>query len=318
MTGPVATDFSDFSLESPTGATLSVRTMAPAGLPRAVVQINHGMAEHCARYDRFARFLSRRGYATIAHDHRGHGLTTAPDAGLGIFGARDGWRKVIGDVSHVSRHVRTLHPGVPVVTFGHSMGAMIALDFCTSRPGESDAAAIWNASFDTPAALHILVALLKGERFFKGSDTPSRLAIMATFEDWNRKFRPNRTGFDWLSRDTAEVDAYVADPLCGFPVSTGAWLDVVAAIRRAGSTEALAGLRKDMPFHLCAGAMDPSTSGGSAIRRLAQRMRSAGMTDVTETVFDGARHEGLNETNRDDIMNAFADWLDARFRPAGG
>lgn len=306
-------DFSAASLESPTGATLCVRTLAPAGTPRAVVHINHGMAEHSARYERFARFLAGRGYAAVAHDHRGHGITTAPGAQLGMFGDHDGWSKALDDMSAVADSARKRFPGAPVVTFGHSMGAMMALDHCTSKPGETDAAAFWNASFDTPAALSLLVAMLNAERFFKGSDTPSRLATKATFEDWNRRFKPNRTAFDWLSSDTREVDLYVGDPLCGFPMSVGAWLEVIASIRRSSAPASIARLPKTLPVHLCAGSEDPSTSGGAAVVRLGKTLRKAGLRDVTVKVVDGARHEGLNETGRDAIMSGFADWLDRRF-----
>lgn len=310
----ITLEFAPQTLASPSGASLNVRCLAPAGAPLAVVQINHGMAEHCARYERFARFLAARGYASVAHDHRGHGATVAPDAQLGIFGKADGWNKVLADVSAVTEAAQKAWPQVPVVTFGHSMGAIIALDWLAENPGVTQAGALWNTSFDTPPALPVLVGLLKGERFFKGSDTPSRLAVALTFDAWNRKFAPNRTGFDWLSRDTAEVDAYVADPLCGFPVSVGAWLDVIGSIRRSADKRRIGRLPKDLPLHLCAGSQDPSSLGGSAMDRLGARLRSAGMSGVTVRIVEGARHEGLHELNRDEIMSGFASWLDGHFK----
>lgn len=309
-------EFAANTLISKTGSSLCVRLMAPSGAPRAVVQINHGMAEHCARYERFARFLASRGYAAIAHDHRGHGHTSAPGAPQGSFGASDGWQRVLGDVSAVADEARAIFPGAPIVSFGHSLGAIIALDHALQHPHAAQALAIWNTSFDTPALLSVLVAALKAERFFKGSDVPSRLAIMATFDAWNRQFAPNRTQFDWLSRDEKEVDAYVADPLCGFPVSVGMWLQVIAAIRNCADPARHARLPKGLPVHVCAGGKDPSSLGGDAMLRIAARLKSAGLGDVTTSVFAENRHEGLNELDRDAVMESFAAWLNARFPQA--
>jgi alpha-beta hydrolase superfamily lysophospholipase len=303
------------SIDSPTGARLHCHWMAASGPPRAIVQINHGMAEHSARYERFATFLASRSYATIAHDHRGHGHTTAPGAPLGVFAPSGGMAKVLEDVSAVMDHARSLSPGTPLVLFGHSMGTIIALNHAHEYPGASDAAAFWNTSFDTPALLSVLVAVLKAERFFKGSDVPSAFAVKATFDAWNKQFAPNRTGFDWLSNDTVEVDKYVADPLCGFPVSIGLWLDVIASIKASADDRRVARIPRSMPVNIVAGGRDPSSANGAAMLRLADRLRSVGIADVTATVYPHARHECLNEQNRDEVMADFAGWLDARFPP---
>ncbi len=299
--------------QSPTGALLNFHWLTPATSPRAIVQINHGMAEHSARYARFAEFLASRSYATIAHDHRGHGHTTAPDAPLGVFAASDGMAKVLDDASAVIALARSRSPGTPLVLFGHSMGAIIALHHAHENPGMSDAAAFWNTSFDTPFLLNVLVAVLKTERLFKGSDVPSNFAVKATFEAWNKQFAPNRTAFDWLSRDNAEVDKYVADPLCGFPVSVGLWLDVIASIRASADDARIARIAKSLPVNIVAGAMDPSSLKGQAMLRLADRLKAAGVTDVSATVYPKTRHESLNEVNRAVVMTDFADWLDSRF-----
>jgi alpha-beta hydrolase superfamily lysophospholipase len=303
------------SIASPTGATLNLYTMAAAGNPRAVIQINHGMAEHADRYRRFAEFLSARGYATFAHDHRGHGYTKAPDAPQGVFAERDGMARVMGDVNAVIGTARAANPGTPVVMFGHSMGTIIALNHAHAHPGRTEGLALWNTSFETPLLLSVLVGLLKAERMFKGSDVPSSLAVKATFEAWNKEFAPNRTAFDWLSRDAAEVDRYVADPLCGFPVSIGMWLDVVESIRASAQDERIAAIPKSLHVYIVAGDRDPSSLKGEAMLNLAARLRAAGLTDVSAKVYPDTRHECLNDINRDAVMADFADWLDQRFPP---
>lgn len=307
--------FTTNTLSSSTGAVLKLHQCQPVGAPRAIIQINHGMAEHSARYERFAVFLASRGYATFAHDHRGHGHTTAQGSPLGVFAAKDGMALVLGDVSAVVAHARGLYPSAPVVMFGHSMGAIIALNHAHQYPAMSDAAAFWNTSFDTPFLLSVFIAILKAERMLKGSDVPSAIANGLTFDAWNKQFAPNRTAFDWLSRDEAQVDAYVADPLCGFAVSIGLWLEVLGSIKRSADPQAIARMPKSMPVSIVAGAMDPSSLQGEAMLRLASRLRAAGMSDVTTKVWPQTRHEGLNEINRDVIMADFANWLDARFAP---
>jgi alpha-beta hydrolase superfamily lysophospholipase len=305
--------FAPSTLPSPTGATLRLYSRAPAGWPRAVVQINHGLAEHAARYERFAVFLASRGYAAYAHDHRGHGATTADDATQGVFAKADGWNKVFADVGAVNAEIRERFPGAPVVCFGHSMGAIVALSYLLSHPETVAAAAIWNTSFDTGPLYQLGKSLLLGERMLKGSDAVSSLAPKLTFQTYNKAFAPNRTEFDWLSRDTVEVDKYVADPLCGFDCSVGLWLDVLAGIASTHDAGRIAKLRKDLPMLFFAGGADPVSNRGKAIERLAVRLRSAGMRDVSLKIWPDTRHEGLNDINRDEIMAAFADWLDARF-----
>jgi alpha-beta hydrolase superfamily lysophospholipase len=308
--------FSPSALASPTGATLRVYTLAPRAKPRAVVHINHGLAEHAARYERFAEVLAQRGYAAVAHDHRGHGATTAPDAPLGRFAAKDGFDAVLADVAAVHAQIAQKLPGAPIVCFGHSMGAMIAMNFALARPQSIAAAAIWNTAFDITPLYHAGRLLLLGERALKGSDVPSALAPKLTFAAWNKVFSPNRTGFDWLSRDASEVDKYVADPRCGFPCSVGLWLDVLGAIARV-TDAAIATLPKSLPFHVAGGSQDPSTDKGRAMQRLSARLQKAGLTDVTGVTYEGSRHECLNDLDRDAIASRFCDWLDFRFPPDG-
>jgi alpha-beta hydrolase superfamily lysophospholipase len=308
-------DFSPFTLESPTGAALAVRHMPAAGAPRGVVQINHGLAEHAARYRSFAGFLAERGYHVYAHDHRGHGATRATDSIPGAFAGSGGADKVIADVAAVHAHIRGKHPNLPVITFGHSMGGLIALNFAETHPRASHALAVWNSNFKAGAAGRAGQALLAVEAFFKGSDTPSAILPKLTFQAWAKAMPDRRTDFDWLSRDPAEVDAYIADPLCGWDATVSMWRDVFDLIYRGGSIEQLEKLPKDLPVHLLGGADDPATDKGKAIEWLADRMQNTGLENIESRVLPDTRHETLNEINRDDAMSRFAEWLD-RYIPA--
>lgn len=298
------------TLASPTGAKLNLyfrRAEAPA---RAVIQINHGLAEHGARYARFADFLAACGCHVYAHDHRGHGATTAPDAPKGRFAARNGLDIVVADLAAIHDHIAEQHPGLPVVIFGHSMGGLIALNFVLRHSERVAAAAIWNANFSAGILGRLAQAILAFERFRLGSDVPSRMLPKLTFGDWAKKIPNRRTEFDWLSRDNAEVDAYVADPLCGWDASVSMWIDVFDLVFGGADDSNFTGVRRDLPFNLVGGQRDPATDGGKAVEALAARLRRMGFSNLVSKVYPETRHESLNEINRDAVMADFASWLD--------
>jgi alpha-beta hydrolase superfamily lysophospholipase len=295
-------------LASPTGAALNLFVKKSVERARGVVQINHGLAEHAGRYGRFADHLAAHGFHVYAHDHRGHGKTTAPDAPRGAFARESGAEKVIADVLAVHDLIASEHPGLPVIVFGHSMGGPITLDFVEHHSARVVGAAVWNADPGAGTAQYAGRLLLLWERFRLGSDVPSRLLPKFTFQAWARQISNRRTEFDWLSRDPAEVDAFLDDPLCGWNPSVSMWLDIIDLILRAGDDRRFRGVRRELPFHLTGGADDPATEGGKAVRALDARLRRLAFSDITTRVYPDARHESLNEINRDQVMDDFAKW----------
>jgi alpha-beta hydrolase superfamily lysophospholipase len=299
------------SVSSPTGAALHVYCRRAAGEPRAVVQVNHGLAEHAARYERFADALAARCFHVYAHDHRGHGRTHAPDAPLGVFAAGDaGVDRVIADVLAVHDLIAADHPALPVIAFGHSMGGLIALNFVLRYSSRVQAAAIWNANFSAGLLGRVALAILAFERFRRGSDVPSRILPKLTFEAWAKGIGNARTPFDWLSRDPAEVDKYVADPLCGWDASVSMWRDVFGFVFSGANDANFASVPRGLPVNLVGGERDPATNGGKAVRDLAQRMERMGFSNLVSTIYPETRHESLNEVNRDMITNAFLEWAE--------
>lgn len=305
--------FTKSQLTSPTGAKLQLYQVRAKGSAKAVIQISHGMSEHIGRYERFANVLAKGNYHVVAHDHRGHGLTTAPDAPQGTFAKQNGLQKVIADIDAVNDEIRKLHPELPIIYFGHSMGAIIGLNYCIQHSDKIAASALWNSGVDGGLLLNLYGFLLRIERMFKGSDVPSQIAKKLAFEDWNSKFKPNRTQSDWLTRDETEVDLYIADPLCGFDASNGLWSDLLQGIKTGADNNALAKIRNDLPMHLLAGGKDPCSDNGRAVGRLHIRLKKAGIKDMEMRLHKENRHEALNELNRDDVMQEFVEWLDARF-----
>jgi alpha-beta hydrolase superfamily lysophospholipase len=302
------------TINSPTGAALNCYMRKADDKPRAVVQINHGLAEHAARYARFADFLAERGYITYAHDHRGHGYTKAPDAPQGKFGETDGGTKVIADISAVHETILREHSGLPLITFGHSMGGIITLNFVLRHSRHLAGAAVWNANFSAGLLGYVALAVLAWERFRLGSDVPSQILPRLTFQAWGKAVPNHRTLFDWLSRDPAEVDKYIADPLCGWDASVSLWRDLFGFVFHGADDRNFASVRKELPFLLVGGEHDPATDGGKAVHALAGRMRAMGFSNLQSKVYTETRHETLNEINRDEAMQDFAAWLDSALK----
>lgn len=301
--------YSSGRLDSPTGAHLAYRHQPSKAEPRGIVLICHGLAEHSRRYHAFAVALAERGYHVYAHDHRGHGETTAPDAALGLFARQDGVAKVISDVMTMRHLALERHPGLPVTLFGHSMGGLIALNVATAHPQSFYALTIWNSNFNPGLAGRFAQGVLYLEQMLKGSDVPSLILPKATFAAWGRAIPGHRTAFDWLSHDHREVDAYIADPLCGFDASVSMWRDIFRFTFAGADPERLARLPQRLPVYLVGGGQDPATNQGREIRWLGQRMLDVGMTDVETTVYETMRHETLNDIGREKAIGDFLAWL---------
>jgi alpha-beta hydrolase superfamily lysophospholipase len=288
------------------GVRLSGRRWLPEGRPRAIVQIAHGLAEHSARYARLAAALNAAGCAVYANDHRGHGPKAAA-ADLGHFADQDGWGKVVGDLWTMNRLIAKEQPGVPIVFLGHSLGSFLGQEFVAEH-SDALAGAVYSGSSGKPPAIATLGRLIaRAERLRLGKRGKSQLIGQMWFGAYNKPFAPTRTEFDWLSRDDKEVDAYVADPYCGFPFSTQLAIDVLDALPGILAPERLARILKDMPIYIFSGERDPI---GANIQGLIDALKGAGFTRLTTRIYPGARHESLNETNREGVTRDLIDWLD--------
>lgn len=283
---------------------------------RGVVQISHGMAEHAARYKGFAEALTAAGFAVYAHDHRGHGRTAGDVSKRGHFADRDGWRAVLDDLYAVAARAAEENPGAPLVLFAHSMGSFIAQQAMFER------ASLWKGvalSASTSGVANPLApigrVIARVERLRVGASKPSRLLTKLSFGEFNKGFRPARTEYDWLSRDPGEVDKYVADDWCGFDVSTQLWVDLLDALPTLADSTNLARVPKDLPVYVLAGSRDPVTGYLKGLQQLVDSYQAVGLRDITWKVYEGGRHEMLNETNRADVHKDFLTWLD-RVAPA--
>lgn len=284
---------------------------APDGAERVgVVHIAHGMAEHGARYARLAERLTAAGWLVYANDHRGHGRTAESPDELGHFADRKGWERVTKDLALFIDRESQAHPTLPFVLFGHSMGSFLAQQLAYER-GDRLAGLILSASNGRPPPLARAGRLVaRVERLRLGGRGKSALLRKLSFDDFNKAFAPNRTSADWLSRDPDEVDKYVADPLCGFECTTSLWVDLLDALEVFSDPRNQAKIPKKLPILVMAGCEDPVSARTRDLDQLLVAYKNQGLS-TTRKYYPEARHEILNETNREEVMKDLVHWLDA-------
>jgi len=299
----------DFTFRTVDGASLYVRGWQ-VDQPKAIVQVLHGMAEHGTRYERFAQALATAGYSTYAHDHRGHGQSIAEGMPRGHMADSDGWNRIVEDAHGINREIAKRHPGVPIIVLGHSMGSFVLQQLLFEHPADMIAASLSASNGKPPPIATLGKVVAKIERVRVGKRNPSPILRRLTFGEYNKAFAPNRTEFDWLSRDPEEVDKYVADPLCGFAVSTQVWIDMLQALDRIAKPSNVAKVPKDKPLYLFAGDRDPVGDFGKGMKRLHDAYKRAAIFDVRLKLYPDGRHEMLNETNRQEVTEDFIAWCD--------
>jgi len=301
---------SNFTLSNADNTELFVHRWLPDEPAKAVVQIAHGLAEHGARYGRLAAALNEHGYAVYANDHRGHGKTAKTPEELGFIAERDGWRKCIDDLWLLHQRIAAEHPRLPIILLGHSMGSTMARQFIMEH-GDALAGAVLSGPSGQPTAMAALGrAITRLERLRLGPRGHSRIISDLTFDGFNKAFAPARTAFDWLSRDPAEVDKYVADPLCGFPASVQLWIEMLDAWKRISSRASCRRVPKHLSLYVIAGQRDPVSGAATQIAPMIAAYRDAGLEQIECRIYLEARHELLNETNRDEITRDLIAWLD--------
>ena len=297
------------------GVPLHTHRWLPDGPPKAIVQIAHGLGEHSARYARLAEALTAAGYAVYANDHRGHGRTATEDD-HGFFADKGGWDLVVGDLRAVTRFAQDEHPGLPFFLLGHSMGSYLARNYIIEDSRDLAGVVLSATGGDPGWVGKVGPVLALTEARVRGRRHVSTLLQNLINGPYNAAFKPNRTSFDWLSRDEAEVDKYIADELCGRTARSGFFIDLSAGVAKSNDRRQVARVRRDLPILIVSGDKDPSGHNGKGPRAVRDQYASVGVTDVTCTLYPGARHEIFNETNRDEVTSDLIAWLDAHLPTA--
>lgn len=280
----------------------------PEGAPVAVLQIVHGVAEHVARYDEFAAFMAQKGFLVVAEDHMGHGGSIGEECKQGCFVG--GWHKAVADSHRLLSYIRMELPDVPYILLGHSMGSFMVRTLLAKYPQCGvDAAIISGTAWMHRAILNsgIAAATLVGKR--QGMSAPSKFLNDMMFGSYNKKIEHRRTSHDWLTRDNKIVDAYIADPLCGFTITAGLAKDMLTGLKYIQEADHLHKMRKDLPVLFIAGSDDPVGNYGTGVKQAAEAFEKAGMENVSLRLYPMCRHEVLNELNRNDVYADVLHWL---------
>ena len=277
-----------------------------------IVQLLHGMTEHIERYDAFAQFLNSHGYIVVGNDHLGHGTSVASKADLGYFAEHDGWTHVSNDTRTLQIMTARLYPNLPYFLFGHSMGSFLTRTYLIRFPGTVDGAVLCGTGYMGTGLIHAAKVAAHAEKLRIGIRGKSKLLMSMSIGSYNKQFQPVRTGNDWLSVNRENVDAYNADPLCGFDTTVGFFSDLADGLALIHSPKKLAQMKKETPVFFIAGGLDPVGNNGDGVRKVYEIFKNTGMTDVDIRIYPGLRHEILNEVCHDLIYQDVLTWLESK------
>lgn len=277
--------------------------------PIGVFQIAHGIAEYAMRYAPFAEFLCEHGFLVVANDHLGHGLS-APGAETLFFAPHDGWQHAVDDMYTLHCLTKEQHPDLPCFLMGHSMGSFLARTYLIRYPGTVDAAIIMGTGQQSPLLITGGRAVAKAAGKKHGWRAHSPTVENLAFGAYNKPFAPNRTNYDWLSVSDNNVDAYIADPLCGGKVSIGLFYDMLGGLRFIGTQKNVNTMNLATPILFISGDKDPVGDMGRGVRKAFESFRRAGVRDVELKLYEGLRHEILNEDCRAVVYEDILRWLE--------
>lgn len=276
---------------------------------KAVLQIVHGMAEHAERYDEFASYLMAGGIACYANDLRGHGKSAPSIEDIGFFADNNGWQTVLEDIYALTKWIEKEHPGVPVFLFGHSMGSFFLRNYISVYGDEINGAIISGTSGDPGIEGIIGKWIANIEKRIRGKRHRSQLLNFLSFKSFNKQFRPNRTEFDWLSRDEKVVDAYIEDPFCGGIFTSSFFCDLLQGVLDVNQQKNIDKVPKSLPVYFFSGGSDPVGNNSKGIRKTFDRYKNSGIKDIRLQIYEGGRHEMLNEINKEDVFRDVLDWI---------
>ena len=305
--------FKDFYFNSSTGKNkIHARMCVPDAEPRAIVQIIHGIAEYIDRYDEFMSFLADNGIIAVGTDHLGHGKSIESDEQTGFFAYDNGWDYVVRDEEVLRLAMHENYPELPIIVFGHSMGSFMARTLLIRYPDAFNAAIISGTGNQGAALVNgglIMGNLVTG---LKGAHHYSKFLNNLAFGSYNKIYDNPKTEYDWLSRDEANVQKYIDDPLCGFIPSCSLFRDMMTGVKFITNKKNLTAMNKDMPVYFMSGDMDPVGECGKGVQKAYNNFLEAGMKDVSIKLYPGGRHEMLNEINKDEVYSDILTWLGSK------
>jgi len=277
---------------------------------KGVVQVAHGMAETAARYEGFARALTNDGFIVYANDHRGHGKTAGQVSELGDLG-EDGFNSMVQNMYELNERIKAENHDLPIFLFGHSMGSFLTQRYICLYGSGLKGAIISGSCGNQGITIDIARLIAKGEIKKIGRAGKSNKLDKLSFGSYNNSFKPNRTAFDWLSRDNSEVDKYIDDPFCGTVFTAGFFYDFLGGLKCIADQREIKNVPKDLPIYIFSGAKDPVGKNGKGVLKLVKTYKQHGMVDLTYKLYKDGRHEMLNEINKEEVMGDVIKWINA-------
>jgi alpha-beta hydrolase superfamily lysophospholipase len=259
---------------------------------RGVVQIAHGLGEHIGRYTELADILVRAEFVVYGNDHRGHGLTARPSGKFGDLGP-GGFDQLVDDMATLRTIAKAETPDKPYILIGHGIGSFAAQQFILDHGHSIDGVAL--------SGTGALDCLSRQAQSMTSAEDP--------IKSMNAAFEPARTEFDWLSRDEAEVDAFVGDPLCFSSITPGSQESIIDAFPRLADPLEIRRVPTGLPIYIFSGSDDPVGGRLQGVRVLIDRYHSAGIASIKHDFYPGGRHEMLHELNRREVITNLLVWL---------
>ena len=278
----------------------------PVENPKATVHINHGMAEHSARYAQFAEYLNSFGYSVYAQDHRGHGYTKEEDE-KGLFAEHEGWRTVLDDAFFIDKLISQENPYIPHILFGHSMGSFISRCVLAEH-SDAFSAAIFCGTGASQGLIGRIGQKIARHNAKKNGRMPDKMMDNLAFSSFGKRFK-GEGDYAWVTADKDERQKYIDDPLCGFVCSSSFYSDLIELSFRANDKNLATGIKKDIPILLISGTEDPVGGYGKGIERVRKLYLDSGIRKVEMKLFPNGRHEILNEPEREEVMKTISDFI---------
>jgi len=281
---------------------------------KGIVQIAHGMVEHALRYEPFITFLTAHGFIVYANDHRGHGNSYIDEANKGYFAKRNGFEKVVHDLTLLTDIIRRKNEKLPLFLLGHSMGSLMVRRY-VQRYDKNIAGIILSGTAGNPKLIgRIGLQVAKLQKLIKGNKKRSPLMDKLIFGNYNKRFTPVRTQFDFLSRENKVVDDYIADDNCGFICTTSFYVDLLEGTLKIHRDDEIIKTPKQLPIFLFAGDDDPVGDYGKGVQAVYEQYLEHGFEHVSIKLYEDGRHEMLNEINKMEVYTDVLNWLETILR----
>lgn len=271
----------------------------PMGGVKGVVQISHGMCEYFQRYDHFARFLAEQGYVVCGNDHLGHGSSVRNNSELGYFASENGWQKVVNDLYSLTKIMKKNYGDLPYFMLGHSMGSFMARAYCI-KYGKNLDGVVFCGTSGGMTGIPGMLSVIDGLKKIHNDKYRSNLVNKLAFGAYNRKISDNNSKYAWISRDKDVVDKYSQDEKCTFVFTLNGFENLMKVLWYVSNEKWFSSFNKNLPVLLISGDSDPVGAYGEGVKKVYDRLKEYSF-NVSLKIYKGARHELLNEINKNEV-----------------